>query len=177
MPRLAVIPPERMSPEQRKVYEESVALGTPNGTSGGPYTAYIRNPEYMRLHRGVSLYLRNISLPGRLRQMVVLQTIKHWDAKYPWVVQVRASLKEGLEQAIIDAIGGGRPPALTSPQDMAAFEFCKQLLETRRVSDATYKRALELFGEAGVVDLVATIGLFTTTALTANAFDIDPPKD
>ncbi len=177
MPRLAVIPPERMSPEQRKVYEESVALGTPNGTSGGPYTAYIRNPEYMRLHRSVAIYLRNNSLPGRLRQMLVLRTIKHWGAKYPWVVQVRASLKEGLEQSIIDAIDKGRAPALTSPQDMAAFEFCRELLETKQVSDATYKRAVELFGEAGVVDIVVTIGSFTTTALTANAFDIAPPKE
>lgn len=177
MPRLAVISPERMSPEQRKVYDESIALGTPNGTSGGPYTAYIRNPEYMRLHRSVAIYLRNNSLPGRLRQMLVLRTIKHWGAKYPWVVQVRASLKEGLEQAIIDAIDRGQNPTLTSPKDIAAFEFCRELLETKQVSDATYKRALELFGEGGVVDIVVTIGSFTTTALTANAFDIDPPKD
>ncbi len=176
MPRLAVIPPEKMNPEQRKVYEESVALGTPNGTSGGPYTAYIRNPEYMRLHRSMSAYLRSSSLPGRLRQMLVLRTIKHWGAKYPWVVQVRASLKEGLEQSIIDAIEKGQPPELTSPQDKAAFEFCRELLETRQVSDATYQRAVELFGEAGVVNIVTTIGLFTTTALTANAFDIAPPK-
>jgi 4-carboxymuconolactone decarboxylase len=166
-----------MSPEQRKVYEESVALGTPDGTSGGPYTAYIRNPEYMRLQRSVAIYLRNSSLPGRLRQMLVLRTIKHWGAKYPWIVQVRASLKEGLEQSIIDALDMGQTPALTSPQDMAAFQFCKELLETKQVSDATYQRGVELFGEAGVVDIVATIGSFTTTALTANAFDIDPPKD
>ena len=177
MARLAVIPPERMSPEQHKVYEESVALGTPDGTSGGPYTAYIRNPKYMRLHRSVAIYLRNNSLPGRLRQMLVLRTVKHWGAKYPWVVQVRASLKEGLEQSIIDAIDKGQTPALTSPQDMAAFEFCRELLETKQVSDATYKRAVELFGEAGVVDIVATIGSFTTTSLTANSFYIAPPKE
>jgi hypothetical protein len=40
MSRLNVITPERMSPEQRKVYEESVAAGTPTGTTGGPYTAF-----------------------------------------------------------------------------------------------------------------------------------------
>jgi len=165
-----------MSSEQRTVYEESVALGTPNGTSGGPYTAYIRNPEYMRLHRSLSIYLRNNSLPGRLRQMLVLRTIKHWDAKYPWVVQVRASLSEGLEQSIIDAIGKGQVPALTSPEYTAAFQFCSELLDTKQVSDATYERTLKLFGERGLVDIVATIGLFTTTALTANAFDIAPPK-
>ena len=119
MSRLNVITPERMSPEQRKVYEESVAAGTPTGTTGGPYTAYIRNPEYMRLHREVANYLRRNSLPGRLRQMLVLRTIKHWGAKYPWVVQVRASLREGLEQSIVDAIDKGQNPALTSPQDIA----------------------------------------------------------
>ena len=177
MSRLNVITPERMNPEQRKVYEESVAAGTPTGTTGGPYTAYIRNPEYMRLHREVANYLRRNSLPGRLRQMLVLRTIKHWGAKYPWVVQVRASLREGLEQSIIDAIDKGQDPALTSPQDIAAFQFCKELLETKQVSDTTYKRAVELFGEAGVVDIVVTLGSFTTTSLTANAFDIDPPKD
>ena len=31
MSRLNVITPERISPEQRKVYEESVAAGTPHG--------------------------------------------------------------------------------------------------------------------------------------------------
>jgi 4-carboxymuconolactone decarboxylase len=177
MSRLAIIAPERMTPEQKKVYEESVAAGTPTGATGGPYTAYIRSPEYMRLHRAVGNYLRNSSLPGRLRQMLVLRTIKHWGAKYPWVVQVRASLREGLEQSIIDAIDKGQSPALTSPQDSAAFQFCNELLETKKVSDATYKRALELFGEAGLVDMVATVGSFTTTSLTANAFDIDPPKE
>jgi len=62
-----------MNPEQRKVYEESVARGLP---TGGPYTAYIRIPQFMALNREMSNYLRSNSLPGRLRQMIVLHTIK-----------------------------------------------------------------------------------------------------
>lgn len=177
MSRVSPIPPERMSPEQRKVYDESVAMGTPTGATGGPYSAYIRNPEYMRLHRTVGQYVRKCSLSGRVRQMLVLQTIAHWDSKYPWARQVQASLREGLDQPIIDAIGKGQDPKLTSPQEQAAYQFGKELLSTKRVSEATYKRALELFGEVGVLDMVVTVGSFTTTALTANAFDLDPPKD
>src|SRR5712692_7803810 len=101
MSRISALTPERMNPEQRKVYEESVARGLP---TGGPYTAYIRIPQFMALNREMSNYLRSNSLPGRLRQMIVLRTIKNWGAKFPWVVQVRNSLKEGLEQSIIDAI-------------------------------------------------------------------------
>src|SRR5215471_3160958 len=120
----------------------------------------------------MSNYLRNNSLSGRLRQMIVLRTIKQWGAKYPWVVQVRNSLKEGLEQSIIDAIDKGQEPALTSQKDLAAFQLCKELVETRQVSDKTHQQAMELFGENGVADIVVMTGFFTMVSFTANAFDI-----
>lgn len=174
MSRISALTTEQMSEEQRKVFEESRAMGAP---TAGPYTAYLRTPDLMRLNREVGNYLRRCSLPGRLRQMIVLRTIKHWGARFAWVVQVRNSLREGLEQSIIDAIDQGREPALSSPADIAALALCRELLETKQVGDATYRRALALFGENGVVDLVATIGFFTTISLTLNTFDIDPPSD
>jgi 4-carboxymuconolactone decarboxylase len=174
MSRIRALTPEQMSAEQRQVYEESVSSGLP---TGGPYTAYIRTPQFMRLNREMSNYLRSNSLPGRLRQLLVLRTIKHWGAKFPWVVQVRNSIKEGLEQAFIDAIDQGQLPALTSPKDIAAFQVCTELLQTKQVSDESYKRAVELFGENGMVDIVATTGFFTMVSFTANAFAIDPPTD
>ena len=174
MSRINALAPEQMSLEQRKVYDESVARGLP---TAGPYTAYIRIPQFMAINREMSSYLRNNSLPGRLRQMIVLRTIKHWRATFPWAVQVRNSLKEGLEQSIIDAIDKGQEPELTAPKDLAAFQLCKELVQTHQVSDRTYQRALELFGENGVADIVVTTGFFTMVSFTANAFDIDPPGD
>jgi hypothetical protein len=56
MSRISALTPERMNPEQRKVYEESVARGLP---TGGPYTAYIRIPQFMALNREMSNYLRS----------------------------------------------------------------------------------------------------------------------
>ncbi|HLH75455.1 MAG TPA: hypothetical protein VKV28_01490 [Candidatus Binataceae bacterium] len=177
MSRLKIITPEQMTPEQHAAYAEAVAAGTPNGTTGGPYTAWIRTPQFMRLHRETGHYLQHNSLSPRVRQLVVLRTIKYWDAKFPWVAQVRASLKVGLEQATIDAIGQGHTPALASAQEASALKFCAELLETKQLSEATYKETLALFGEAGVVDLVSTIGSFCLTSLTAIAFAIDPPKE
>lgn len=177
MSRLKIITPEQMTPEQHAVYAEAVAAGTPNGTTGGPYTAWIRTPQFMRLHREAGHYLQHSSLSPRVRQIVVLRTIKYWGAKFPWVVQSRASLKIGLEPEVMAAIDNGRTPALTNPQEAGALKFCAELLETKQLSETTYKETLALFGEAGVVDLVSTIGSFCLTALTAVAFDIDPPQD
>ena len=40
--------------------------------------------------------------------------------------------------------------------------------QTRRVSDATYARALQQFGERGVMDLIAVNGYYTLVSMTLN---------
>jgi 4-carboxymuconolactone decarboxylase len=35
-----------------------------------------------------------------------------------------------------------------------------------------YQKAVELFGERGLVEIIATIGYYTLAAMTLNAFDV-----
>lgn len=174
MARLAPISPDKMSAEQRQVFEETNARGLP---VGGPYVAYLRSPKFMALNRDMGDFLRHSSLPGRLRQVVVMRTIKRWDAKYPWWAQARRSLAEGLEQAAIDAIAKGQTPALSDPKEAAALKVAEELASSGQISDATYQRALELLGETSLVEVVSTCGFFTMVCFTANAFQIDPPSN
>ncbi|MNT51364.1 hypothetical protein D3C72_1883260 [compost metagenome] len=55
-------------------------------------------------------------------------------------------------------------------------EFLTQLHETRRVSDDVYARAEAMFGQNGVIDLVALAGYYTLISMTLNVFQIDPPE-
>jgi len=66
MSRISALAPGRMTAEQRKVYDESVARGLP---TGGPCTAYIRIPQFMAINQEMSNYLRNSSQPDHLRQI------------------------------------------------------------------------------------------------------------
>lgn len=93
MMRLKILQREDMNAEQKKLCEEIEAVD--GRVRGGPYWAYIHIPKFMRLHNEMSRYLRSCSLTGRERQIAVLAVVRHWDAKYPWAVQVRASLAEG----------------------------------------------------------------------------------
>ncbi|HLH77163.1 MAG TPA: hypothetical protein VKV28_10190 [Candidatus Binataceae bacterium] len=174
MARLAPISPEHMSAEQRQVFEETNARGLP---VGGPYVAYLRSPKFMALNRDMGDFLRHSSLPGRLRQLIVMRTIKHWNAKYPWWAQTRRSLAEGLEQTTLDAIAKGQTPALSDPKEQIALKLSQELVASGQVSDATYQRGLELMGETGLVEAVATCGFFTMVCFTANAFQVDPPSN
>jgi 4-carboxymuconolactone decarboxylase len=174
MSRIGPIAPEQMTPEQASIFRAIEAKG---GRLGGPYTAYIRIPEFMRLNQDMGDYLRRNSLSPRLRSLVVLKTVGHWGAKYAWAVNKQSALKGSVEPAVIDAIEQDREPPGLDAKDRAALQVAVELLTTKQVSDATYRTALELFGENGVADIVATTGFYSMVSMTLNAFEIDPPRE
>ena len=172
MSRIKELSPADMTPEQLDLYESTRASG---GLLGGPNIVHLRIPKFMRFHQAMIGYLRSNSLAPRLRQLAVLRTVKFWGAKFAWAFHVPASLKAGVEQDIIDDIGTGREPASASPKDKAVLRICTELLETHRLSDEAYQTAIDMFGETGLADIVATAGCYSLTSLMLNAFDIDPP--
>jgi len=172
--RIRIINRPEMNAEQGRVYDEAKAAGNP---VGGPYYAYIRNPRLMRAAQELSACLRASTLSGRERQIAVLTTIRHWGGKYPWAVQVRASLQAGVDQATIDAINARKTPNLANPRERLAHQVATELLEKHGLSDATYDAAAKAFSEEELVALVAMVGQFSMVSCTANAFDITPPDD
>ena len=97
MSRLAPIAPEQRTPAQAAVVKDIEARG---GRLSGPYTAYIRIPEFMDLNQRMGDYLRKNSLAPRLRSLIVLRTVGHWGAKYAWAVNKRSALKEGMADIV-----------------------------------------------------------------------------
>ena len=49
------------------------------------------------------------------------------------------------------------------------------MLNTRRVSDATYKRARAAFGMQTLVELIAIMGYYCMVSITLNAFEAPLP--
>jgi 4-carboxymuconolactone decarboxylase len=172
MARLKPIKLEDMTPAQSSAYKQIEAKG---GRLGGPYSALIRIPEFMLLHQEMGDNLRKSSLGERLRKIIVLTTVKHWGAKYAWAVNARSAEKDGMEQSIINAIKDGREPVLSDARERIVYKVARELLESRKVSDETYKEAVELLGETGMADTVATTGFYSLVSMTLIAFDVDPP--
>jgi 4-carboxymuconolactone decarboxylase len=59
--------------------------------------------------------------------------------------------------------------------EAVCYDFTMELLRNKRVSDATYDRALKKFGEKGVIDLVAFNGYYALLAMTFNTARIAAP--
>jgi len=165
--RLPPIPAERMTPEQRKAAEEFAAG---RGYSvRGPFAVMLRSPEVMLRAKAMGDYLRfrNV-LPKRVSEMVILITAREWTQPYEWAYHYGFAVEEGLSKAIIDAIADGRRPDAMKEDEAAAYDFTIELHRRRSVSDATYARALKLFGEQGIIDLVGVSGYYTFNAMMMN---------
>jgi 4-carboxymuconolactone decarboxylase len=172
MTRIAIIDRADMNAEQARVYD---AAKQSSGIVGGPYYAYIRLPKLFEACQNLRAAMASGPLSRREQQIVNLVVARHWNARYPWFAQVRASLAVGIEQTVIDAINVRNPPSLLDARERTCFAVASELLANKGLSDATYAAAQKAMGEESLVALVATTGSFSMTCLTAATFQIDPP--
>jgi 4-carboxymuconolactone decarboxylase len=172
MTRIAIMDRADMNAEQARVYD---AAKQSSGIVGGPYTAYIRLPKLFEACQNLRACLSSGPLSRREQQIVNLVVARHWNARYPWFAQVRGALAVGIDQAVIDAINARKSPSLTDARERTCFAAASEVLANKGLSDESYAAAEKTMGLESLVALIATIGSFSMTCLTAATFGIDPP--
>jgi 4-carboxymuconolactone decarboxylase len=165
--RMPPIPDDRMTAAQKRAAEEM--SGGPRGAVVGPFVAALRSPEFMRRLGSLGEYLRfQNSLGPRLTELAILLVARRWTQQFCWAAHAPIAADRGLSSELIDAIAHGRRPPQLADDEALVFEFVTELEREQAVSDATYARAVESFGEAGVVDLVGAIGYYSLLAMIMN---------
>jgi 4-carboxymuconolactone decarboxylase len=167
---------ETMTPAQRSI-AEAIMTG-PRGRMSGPFNAWLRNPILADRLQKVGEYVRfNTSLDKRINEMAILMTAQAWGAQYEWYAHAPLALKAGLNPKVLAAIGAGRKPENMKDDEAIVWEFTTQLRRDHGVDDAIYARALEKFGEAGIIDLVAVNGYYDVVSMTLNVARVKPPAE
>jgi 4-carboxymuconolactone decarboxylase len=166
--RMPPIPPDKLSEAQRRAAE---AFAEGRGYQvRGPFVPLIRSPEVMLRAKAMGDYLRFKSVLGqRLNEMVILITAREWTQHYEWNAHFSEAMKAGLKREIADAIADGRRPASMTEDEETAYDLAIEILRLKRVSDATYGRAVAKFGEQGVIDLLSVVGYYNFLAIVMNA--------
>lgn len=170
---------ERMTAAQREV-AALIASGR-RGDVSGPFVPALRSPEFARRLQHLGEYLRyDSALPPRIREIVILLTAQLWSQPFEWSVHVPIALEAGLGRATVEDIGAGRRPAGLSDDERIAVDFVRELTGTHAVGDPAYHAAVTAFGEAAVIDMIGTIGYYSTLAMIMNvartpAPAADPP--
>ena len=175
MTRIPPLDREEMDAGQKAILDRIVSK---NGRVGfGPAIGYAYSGPVWDLHNVSSTHLLDCSLTAPQARIISLMTVRHWKATYPWSAQAKTAMNAGLDPAIIEAINAGEQPDFTDDEDAAVYDATHELLTTGNLSDAGFKSAEAMLGRKRMVEIVHTIGHFTTTALMANIVGCVPPDD
>lgn len=184
--RFKPIPFDELTPEQRALSDaiksgprsklKSSGASRP-GPLGGPFNVWLRSPGIGDLVQKLGEEIRfRSSLAGKLNELAILVTARHWTSQYEWVAHHKLALEGGLNPAIAEDIAQGRRPAGMDADETIVYEFSRELHQTQGVSDATYSAALARFGERGVVDLISVNGYYGLVSMCLNV-DRTPVPD
>lgn len=176
--RFKPIPLDELTPEQRTLSDaiksgprsklKSSGASRP-GPLGGPFNVWLRSPGIGDLVQKLGEEIRfRSSLAGKLNELAILVTARHWTSQYEWVAHHKLALEGGLNPAIAEDIAQGRHPAGMDADETIVYEFSRELHHTQGVSDATYAAALKRFGERGVVDLISVNGYYSLVSMCLN---------
>jgi 4-carboxymuconolactone decarboxylase len=158
---------DEMTPAQKTMIDHLLA-GERGGTNG-PFNVLLRSPEMGDLAQNLGAYLRfHSSLPRKLNEFAIVLTGRHWNAQYEFYAHRPLAIQAGMSEAVIDAVAAGKRPAGMKPDEETVYNFCTELENSKQVTDATFKAAVDKFGERGAVDLIAIQGYYTLVSMILN---------
>jgi len=175
--RMPPIAPDKMTEAQKKAVTDYKALRGVDMT-GPPWTVLLRVPAHVvpalqiRLH-----YLNNSALPARLTEFAILFAARRWTNNWEWNAHSTAAAAAGLKADVMAALAEGRRPDRMADDEALVYDFSLELQDNQSVSDATYARALEKFGEPGIVELATIQGYYTYLAMVMSAARVTTQPD
>lgn len=187
-PRLEPMKPADLDDDQRLLYHAVLAspraqgptrniILREDGSIGGPFDAWLRTPKLgEHLERAGMAFREDTVLSPAARELATLVVAQAWNAEFEWWVHGMVARREGVPEAVIDAIGHGKTPGFDDPVFEASYAVAHELVHRRRVETATLDRAKEVLGERAVVELVTLVGFYQLVSGVLETFHPPGPS-
>ena len=176
MARLPVVSRDMIPEEFLEAYDELIAAnGGP--VTGGPGSITINSPEMARRRGRLTEYLRFESTFSRqILELAIIVTARAMDCPYVWNAHAPAARREGVSDALVDAIRDTKPLPEMSAAESAVVNYGQEFYATHKVSQPTFQAAIDQFGAQHLVEITTVMGSYAQVAFILNAFEADLPE-
>lgn len=181
--RLPQIQRANLDAAGKTAFDTYVSPGTGYGSGlRGPIGVWMNSPALAQAMFDVRQRVRYESdRDQRLTELAIISTAREINNQYEYTAHEPLAVAAGLEQDIIDIVRFRRD--VEDNQSVAGFgeteqvivKFAREVISEERVSSETFARAIDIFGEEGVMDLTGLIGYYSFVAITLKAFDVQRP--
>ncbi len=177
MARLPIVARNMVPEEFAEAFDELTAA-TGGTITGGPGSITINSPEMARRRGNLTNYLRfESTFPKRIQELAILITARAMDCQYIWNAHAPAARREGVSDALVDAIRDKKPLPAMAADETAIINFGREFFDNHKVDGKTFQAALDQFGRQYLVELTALMGHYAQTAFFLNAFEVELPED
>jgi alkylhydroperoxidase family enzyme len=112
-------------------------------------------------------------LPGRYREIAILQVAVLNRADYEFQAHVPFALKEGLTQAQLDAMKKSEAPQGLTEADRAVIDYTDAMTRAVEVPNAVFAAVRRHLDEREMVELTATVGAYNLVSRFLVALKVD----
>ena len=156
--------------------ESGFQADTPDGELIGPFNPMLYSPKISAAEIAfLGAEQENTALGKSVREVVILTTGAIWGAAYELYAHTAVGKKAGLQPEVIETLVAGGTPETLSIDESVAHEFTRSLIADRKVDQELYLRAVETFGEKGVVDMIYLAGNYMMISAMLNTFQVPAP--
>ena len=169
--RFVETPLNDMAPDTRTAYDFTVQL---RGLVPGPHRIWLANPTLSTTIVPTGAYFqRNSTLTKAEIEIATNLVTSRWRSSYAtYEHEIIGERDGGLDPRRVEAIIAGQPTSFDDPRQQVVYELATALIAPRIVPLGLYRRAEDLLGDAGIVDVSVLLGWFTMVSMTLAAFDV-----
>jgi 4-carboxymuconolactone decarboxylase len=169
--RFTETPVDHMPAEMKGAYEFTREL---RGLVPGPHKIWLANPRLSKTIVPTGAYYQTDSTLTKAEiEIITNLTTGRWATPYANYEHEQIGVeKGGLAAETVEGLIAGRPVSFDDPRQQVVYELAVTLLAPRFVPLGLYRRAKDLLGDAGIVDVTVLIGWFTAVSMTLAAFDV-----
>jgi 4-carboxymuconolactone decarboxylase len=136
----------------------------PKGQLPNIFGVLLRNLELFEAWARFGTYTMSGSrIDAQLREILILRTAANLSCDYEWHHHRRLSLAVGLTENLISDIREGK--TLDSDDQKLMVCCADELAADAVLSESTWLRMIDRFGEAYTMDVIFTVGAYTALAM------------
>jgi alkylhydroperoxidase family enzyme len=137
------------------------------------------DPELFRRWLGFGGALLSGTLPGRLRELVILRTAARFGGRYEWAQHLELGVAQGIswaEMAALVDFDGGLDAVEWAPVERAALRAVDETAADGAVGDATWDALAAELRESELIELLMLIAHYEmlTSVLRSLRIELEP---
>jgi 4-carboxymuconolactone decarboxylase len=169
--RFTETPVSQMPADMKDAYDFTMKL---RGVVPGPHKIWLANPALSRTIVPTGAYYQTESTLTKAEIEIATNVINgHWRAAYGNHEHEKIGVEQGhLAPEKVAALIAGLPTSFDDSRQQVVYELAFALAAARVVPQGLFRRAQDLIGDAGIVDVTVLMGWFTAVSLTLMAYDV-----